>query len=73
MGTTFLAAITPTAKPKLIQTRNRFWFKVRAFQQRPRVVVVSKHFSHGTAGRADAAFEAVLELVDIQNLLKNLF
>lgn len=73
MRATFLAAVTPTAKPKLIQVENRFWAKIHLLQQSSRVVVVSKHLGHGTAGRADAAFKAVLELASVQNLRKSLF
>ena len=68
-----MAAVTPSAKPKFIQTEDGFWVKVHLLQQGPWIVVVSKHFSHGTAGRADAAFEAVLELFSVQNVCKSLF
>ena len=72
MRATFLAAVTPAAKPKLIRTKNRFWVEVHLLQQGPRVVVASKHLSHGTTGRAYPAFETVLELVNVQNLRKSL-
>jgi len=62
---TFIAAITPSAEPKLLRSQNAFWVQKNSFQKNPWIIVFSQHFSHGAAGCAYATFIAVFEFLNI--------